>query len=118
MGPKDPAGTDTGTRTGDALLSVDVDALRAFAASASEESAAVGSIESAARVSAAAEALAGSAVGAALARAARPLREAHRAFAGDLSGMARSASSNADDFTQAEETIAGAMAWPTDGGTR
>ncbi|GAA4818899.1 hypothetical protein [Tomitella cavernea] len=107
-----------GTGTGDGLLNVDVDALRAFAASVSEESAAVGSIESAARLSAAAATLAGSAVGAALARAAGPLRDAHRAFAGELSAFAHSASSNADDFTQAEQSIAGAMSWPAGGGTR
>lgn len=101
MGPEDSGGTGT--------LSVDCDALRAFAASASEQSAAVDAIESAARLRAAAGRIPGTSVGSAMSRAAGPVASAHTALARELGSEAATAARNADDYARAEDSIVGSL---------
>lgn len=107
MGPEDSSATSA--------LSVDCEALRAFAASISAQSAAVDAVESAARLSSAAAKLPGTSVGAALSRAAGPLGAAHTALATELAAQSDTAACNAHDYAQAEDSIAGGLGAPAEG---
>ena len=106
MGPQDSDATTT-------ALSVDCEALRAFAASMSAQSAAVDAVESAARLSASAARIPGTSVGAALSRAAGPLGSAHAALAQELAAHSVTATCNADDYSWAEDSIADGLGAPT-----
>lgn len=66
-------------------------------------------IESAARLTTSAEALANTALGASLARVARPLSEGHERFADSLATMSRTADANADDYATTDAATGSAL---------
>lgn len=74
----------------------------------------VETIRSAARLTAAADALANTAVGASLARAAQPISGRHERFAHKLTVMSRIAEANAENFADTDAATGSAL---DEGGT-
>lgn len=85
-----------------APLTVDPDALRAFAASLADQSAAVDAIDSAARIAAAAASLPGTATAVALSRAGASVGDAQAAFVRALADMADKARADAAGYDGAD----------------